>query len=147
MLRKAVGLDKQVPRGLWYVFSTSTSSSSSGSRYFSGGGKKNEEGKAVENDDDLDGYWKGMESRVSNSAFRKRKEGSIGRGEFLDRRGRMGAGRTNALRHAPGTKTLKHQSHAIIHARKIMAEVGCIYIYIYILSNTLNRIHFIPQIT
>ena len=80
MLRKAVGLDKQVPRGLWYVFSTSTSSSSSGSRYFSGGGKENEEGKAVENDDDLDGYWKGMESRVSNSAFRKRKEGSIGRG-------------------------------------------------------------------
>ena len=36
--------------------------------------------KVIETDDDLDGYWKGMESRVSNSAFRKRPSGRVGRG-------------------------------------------------------------------
>ena len=42
---------------------------------------------------------------------------------------------TNALRHAPGTKTLKHQSHAIIHARKDHGRSRLyIYIYIYIIK-------------
>ena len=62
---------------------SSSSSSSARSRMFfrflTEGGDKDGI-KVVKTDEDLDGYWKGMESRVSNSTFRKRSAGNIGRG-------------------------------------------------------------------
>ena len=48
-------------------------------RQFSEGGEKDGI-KVITSDDDLDGYWKGMESRVSNSSCGKRSVNIVGRG-------------------------------------------------------------------